>query len=159
MAISDITSSPSRAYFSIVNRVFSVPVFAINAASAATIKTTNAIVYSIGNVMKTKAALSAQALGALGTIPAGYAARLVVFLDAAGTVSVLKSPNELVANKLRCIVPNYDPSVLVPVGSVLIANGSGSGFVIGTTALDAASITTTYADLAYAMPGEVPVIA
>lgn len=47
------------------------PALAINAASAATIKTTGALVFSVGGVMLTKAALAAQALTALAGGPTG----------------------------------------------------------------------------------------
>lgn len=87
----------------LANRVYSRAVLAINAASAATIKTTNAIDYSVEGLMYQKAILSAQALtldttgqqaisgqSVPHTLQIGQTAYLTLMVDAAGNVRYLE---------------------------------------------------------------------
>lgn len=87
----------------IANAVFSKPILAINAGGAATVKTTNAIDFSVGGIMYSKAALSAQALAAdatgqekisgqtgFHTQQANTTAYLLLVIDAAGNVKCLQ---------------------------------------------------------------------
>ena len=65
---------------------------AINAATAATFKTTATINYTVDGVFYSKAAFSAQAFPATTyTVKQGYSTFFLVYLDAAGTVGVAQA--------------------------------------------------------------------
>lgn len=168
--ISGLGSADARA---LANMVFTKGVLAINAASAATVKTTNAIVYSVDGVMYSKAALSAQAFSALVAAdlssafanytqpsgltgfyvqPASTTAFYVLAMNAAGTVRTVQGTYDnqpLVPNVNtavgKSIVPDVPPG-FTPFGIIKIVLGATT-FTPGTTALDAASVTATYYDV------------
>lgn len=152
---------------SLATACYTKGVLAINAASAATLKTTNALVYSIAGIMYTKAALAAQVLTApSGTPfyvqPANTTVYYVVTLDASGTVVTYQSDY---AGKLVNSAPNVGmvnaqavgvvgggnlpdlPDTVCPIGIVKVVTGAVT-FTPATTAFDAASVTSTYFDLA-----------
>jgi hypothetical protein len=145
---------------------------AINAAAAATVKSTGAINYAIDGVQYTKAALAAQSIAithdcfgnAVGgnnlseyTQPAGVTAYYLVCLNAAGTVAVVQGnyngqalafPNDL--SKVLTgdgSIPK-EPDGYVAVGMFKVATANAATFDPATTALDAADVTVTYYDLA-----------
>lgn len=153
------------------NFCLSKGVLAINAGSAATIKTTNALNYSVGGVLYTKSALSAQSFAAThrpdGSAvttanpqyvqPASTTVIYVVALNANGDVAVIQgsyagqaltyvgTPSKTVTQTGG--VPAL-PAGYVPIGAVKVATATATTFTPGTTALDAAGITATYFDLA-----------
>lgn len=149
-------------------------VLAINAASAATVKTTNAIVYLVDGIFYNKAALSAQALSALAASdlpaslsnwlqpsglngafyvqPTGKTVYYVLAMNAAGTVKVVQGTydgQELLpgVNSAvgKSIVPDV-PAPFVPFGLIKVVTGSAT-FTPATTALDASNITFTFYDV------------
>lgn len=153
------------------DRCYTKGVLAINAGSAATVKTTNALVYSVDGIQYTKAALAAQAItvthnllglpvsGASASGPAAYVqpanttAIYVVALNAAGTVAVVQGGY----NGQQITLPGgivrtskgENPDVPVDytvIGALKVALGATT-FTAGTTALDAANVTVTYYDL------------
>ena len=71
------------------NRSLNSAALAINAASAATFKTTATLNYTIDGVFYSKAAFTAQAFPATTyTVKQGYSTFFLVYLDAAGAVGV-----------------------------------------------------------------------
>lgn len=144
------------------------PVLAINAGSAATVKTTNAIIYAIDGVLYSKAILSAQALTVKDTLqqpitgrktfyvqPANTTVYYVLVLDSSGNVYTIQgtySGQEWTdaATGLKHIGTGYIPDVssdsYVPFGIIKIALGATT-FTVATTALDAANVTATYYDV------------
>ena len=146
-------------------------VLAINGAGAATVKTTNAIIYSIGGVMLTKAALAAQSIAithdAFGNLVAsGVAAYVqpvlttvvyVLSLDASGNVAVSQGTyagqNVKFANDVSKVylgtggVP-VEPAGFTAFGAIKVALANAATFTPGTTALDATDVTATYSDIA-----------
>jgi hypothetical protein len=152
---------------SLATACYTKGVLAIQTAAAATCKTTNALVYSIAGIMYTKTALATQALTApSGTVyytqPANTTAYLVVTLDAAGTVVtyqgdyagrvVNSAPNVGMVNAQQVGVvgggylPDL-PDTVCPIGIIKVATGATT-FLPGTDALDKASVTFTFFDLA-----------
>lgn len=84
--LSDLNSAAGRA---LGNCSFNSGGLAINAASAATFKTTATINYAIDGVFYSKAAFTAQAFPATTyTVKQGYSTFFLVYLDAAGNVGV-----------------------------------------------------------------------
>lgn len=144
---------------------------AINAGSAATIKTTGAVIYSIGGVVYTKTALAAQSFAvthdAFGNpVASGVAAFVqpvlktvfyVVSLKADGTVAVsqgnfLGQSVVFPADLSKILTGNGDlpvePDGYTAIGVVKIALANAATFTPGTTALDATDVTATYYDVA-----------
>lgn len=148
----------------VANRCHSKITLAINAGSAATVKNTGAVIYSVDGVMYTKSALSAQAItvthnytGAAGGAyvqPANTTVFYVLCLNAAGTVAVvqgtysgqnLSGTSAGATAKGTGLIPNA-PADYTPIGIIKIATGAVT-FTAGTTALDAANVTATYYDV------------
>lgn len=149
------------------NMTFTKGVLAINGASAATVKTTNAIVYSVDGVIYSKAALSAQALTVVsgGTPfyvqPANTTTYYLLAVNAAGTVITVQGDNtaRVSSNGPAATfglgnVPDA-PSGYTPFGLIKVATGAVT-FTPATTALDAASITFTFYDLSTAPLADKP---
>lgn len=127
---------------------------AIKTASSADMKTANTITYKVANVLYSKTAVATIDLSALcpGTIADDHQAIVAVFVDAAGNVTAtLTTPVGL--TDTPCL-PDFD-TTKVCVGCCVIKNETGSTFTVGTTALDASGVTTSYKDLAGAFPGMV----
>lgn len=156
------------------NQSLAKAVLAINAGGAATVKTTNALAYTIGGLLYTKAALAAQAItvthdargnaAAGGYVqPANTTVYYTIGLNAAGTVSVTQS-------SFAGQILNTDPTVgggptsnmgttfvgsghianppagYTAVGLIKVVTGAAT-FTAGTTALDAANVTATFYDI------------
>jgi len=126
-------------------------VLAINAASAATVKTTNALVYGVAGVLYTKAALAAYVQ------PINTTALYVLALNAAGTVAVVQGTyaGQQVtygSDLSKIVTAGYGvptlPAGYTPIGAIKVATNGSATFTAGTTALDAAGVTATYFDLA-----------
>lgn len=148
-------------------------VLAINAASAATVKTTNALTYAIGGVLYSKAALSAQSIavthGANGlpvtamdgnpayVQPISSTVIYLVSLDAAGTVSITQgayagqvmSFNGNISKRVTDVdggVPTL-PGGNAVIGALKVTTNASATFTPGSTALDSAGVSVTYFDL------------
>lgn len=110
---------------------------AINAASAATIKTTGTTTYLSDGKFKTKAALAAQAFSSgMPSLAIGQTGFYVVCLDSAGTVTTYGR---------KSILPDI-PAGQTPIGYIKVV-ATSAAFVPGTTALDAAGLTVTFTDV------------
>lgn len=120
---------------------------AINAASAATFKTTGTTTYCIDGILYTKAALSAQAFTAGHTaLAASQQCTFGVWVDSAGTISTTQGrivSSVDVTNKLTAVPwPDYVANRAL-IGVIEVKTGATT-FTPGTTALDAANVTATY---------------
>lgn len=161
--LQDINNGPTRDL--IGGMVFNKPVLAINAASAATVKTTNAITFSVNGVMYSKAILSAQSIavthnsygnaGGAYVQPSSTTVFYTLALDSSGNVTVtqgsyagqdLSSLNMGTSARGSGAIPN-SPANTTPFGVIKIATGASATFTAGTTALDAAGVTATYFDI------------
>ncbi len=162
--LSDITSAPIRDMLG--NRSTAKAILAINAASAATVKTTGALAYTVDGIQYAKAILSAQSIAvthdangasaAGGYVqPAGTTAYLTLGVNAAGTISV--SQGSYVGQDVSLgqagttalgngRVPPA-PSGYTPFGVMKVVLGATT-FTPGTTLLDAANVTVSYFDIA-----------
>lgn len=137
---------------------------AINAGSAATIKTTNTNYFVINGIKYSKAALSAVALAADATQqalitgqstfyvqPISTTVHYVIGIDSGGTVKCFQgtyadqSFTPFSSNLGTGDVPDIGDSY-APIGMIKVVTGSAT-FTPATTALDAANITFTFYDL------------
>lgn len=163
--ISDLTGQALRDL--IGNMSYSKAVLAINAASAATVKTTGALAFSINGVQLTKAALAAQSIAITHTDdgrvagnsyvqPALTTVYYTLGVNAAGTISVTQGTYAgqlLISGQAGSSyagdgsVPNA-PAGYVPFGVMKVATGAATTFTPATTLLDAALVTVTYFDVA-----------
>ena len=147
------------------NRCLSYATLAINAGSAATIKTTGTTTFSVDGILYTKAALSAQSFAithdqfgrdvstlpslAAYVQPANTTVMYIVALNASGTVAVVQGGYAGQVLNLEGGVYTCDgrmpdvPSGYTAIGVVKIATGATT-FTPATTALDAANVTATY---------------
>lgn len=148
------------------NRCLSYPTLAINAASAATIKTTGTTTYTVDGVIYQKAALSAQAITithdqfgrpvsaqpslAAYVQPISTTVYYVVMLDASGNVGVIQGgyAGQTITVNNQPYVSNGGmptmPDGYTPIGVIKVATNGSTTFTPATTALDAAGVTATY---------------
>lgn len=134
-----------------------------NGTTAGTIKTASTITPVIDGIFGTKAAtdnisLAPAALAntspyvndgvALGTIKAGKQGFYALWINSAGTFSVTQGPTAPIGDKLE--PPAVAPGLAL-VGLVKVVTTTND-FIAGTTALNAAGVTTTYLNCAV-MPG------
>jgi len=113
---------------------------AIKAGSSALAKSVNTITAFIDGVLVSKAAADMPAL--VGTIAAAKYGLFVFSVNASGTLTT--TPGTLTGAALANLVFPTIPDGDVVIGFIVVHNGSASTFTGGTTALDAADITTTY---------------
>ena len=119
--------------------------------NANTIKTTNAVDYSIGGRLYTKAATDNIAMTALAVQAALTDCMYLVLIDSAGAVSLVKGVE--VANGAGAYLPaNPSPTTKAVMGAFKIATAAATTFTSGTTDLSAAGITDTFYDLSHAVP-------
>ena len=172
MKLSDVTAAALVGLLGNVS--LNKAVLAINLASAATVKTTNALTYTVNGVLYTKAALAAQAItvthDAYGNVFPGYlipvnkTVYLTLALNAAGTLSVVQGTfagqvaqgdpsigvgpayNNGISFVGSGAVPDV-PAGYTAIGVIKLVNGAAP-FTIGTTALDAGTVVTSYFDVA-----------
>lgn len=150
------------------NVCLSKATLAINAGSAATIKTTGTTTYIADGVHCTKSALSAASFAVTHNYlglpvatelpgayvqPASTTVHYVVAYNAAGTVAVVQGnySGQVISSPPGTVVYGTGglpllPSGYTPIGIVKIVLGATT-FTPGTTALDAASVTATYTDV------------
>ena len=166
--LDEFQQSPLRQ--ALANRVLTRPILAINAGGAATVATTNAIVYTIDGLILNKAALSAQALTVNATLqqkltfstgfyvqPASTTVYYTLVMNAAGTVSCLQGQytGQPFAGASVPVgvtaIPDPDDLTFIPFGGIKIVLGATT-FTPGTTVLDAANVTATYRDYAGVIP-------
>lgn len=101
------------------------------------------ITFTVDGEFKSKASTDDLWTLTGAVIPAGQKRSYLLLLDSAGVATVSASDTVLVAATVT--LPAWPASKAV-VGMVTVSNGSGGNFTPGTTALNAASITTTYFD-------------
>lgn len=117
--------------------------------NATTIKTTNAVTYTIGGQLYTKAATDNIAFTATAQQAVSTFCLYLVSINAAGTVAMTKG-TELGTD--TAVLPAL-PASSAPLGSIKVATDGATTFTGGTTDLGAAGITDTYVDLAYVNTG------
>lgn len=174
--LSDLTSAAARILGNM--NLSQKAVLAINAASAATVKTTGALVFLVDGIQYTKAALSAQVLSALAAAdfvastsqaalnylqpsgltgfyvqPASTTVYYVLCVNNAGTVKVVQGTYDGQQLLAGLSAPGKSwvpdiPETWTPIGLIKIVTNSSTTFTPATTALDAAGLTVTFTDLA-----------
>lgn len=154
----------------LLNRTLSKATLAINAASAATVRTTGTLSYMLNGVFLTKAAMTAQSIAvthrfngdAVTAADPAYAQPAltevfyVLALNAAGNVAVVQGSyagqvirftnDRSKVYSGRGGLPDL-PDGYVPFGVIKVVTSGAATFTPGTTALDAANVAATYYDV------------
>lgn len=184
MSLNDVHTSGLRQFGNMVHGT--PPIVAINAAAAATVKTTNAILHTANGVLKSRAALSAVALAApttsttkvgggsvaqdevdrwrFYTLPAGKTCYIVLALDGASTANLVAFQGSYDGQDLffRGGGVAKGKSVVpdTPDGFVpfglIKVVGGTATFLPGTDALDKANVTFTFWDIGVLPVTEAP---
>jgi hypothetical protein len=130
------------------------------AIGSTTSQFTNAatITYAINGRFYSRATIASQALviepgtgivptapNTLQSIPAGSSCAFSVILDTAGAFTVAQGP--IVEGAAALCPVAVAPAGKAIVGVIKVGNGTTAAFVPGTTALNAANLTTTYINL------------
>lgn len=132
----------------LLNRCVQAPLLA-EGTNAATIKTTNAVSFTIDGVLYTKAATDNIAITATAQQAISTFCLYLVSIDSAGTVTVTKG-TELGTD--TAVLPAL-PANSAPLGYFKIATDGSTTYTGGTTDNGAAGITDTYVDLAVCNSG------
>lgn len=115
----------------------------IKAASSTLAKAGTAfIAYVNGTLVRKAANTDMPALA--GTLATAKSAAWVFYVDATGTLSVSTKTADAADHASAVALIPATPSGLAQIGILVLDNATGSNFVGGTTALDAASLTATY---------------
>lgn len=168
--VSDLTNAAVAALIAFCNVTPAAAAvnLAINAASAATLKTNAALQYVNNGVIKYKAALAAQSIvptvGLAYVQPINTTAYFTLGLTAAGAVVVVQGsyagqtlnldPSKGLGNAQAGTSWTGDGSIpdlpagVTPIGVLKIVTNGVATFTPGTTALDAAGVTASYFDVA-----------
>lgn len=169
-ALKDITNGILRRALGNSNLVKAV--LAINLGGAATVKTTNALSYTIDGIYYTKAALAAQAItvthdkdgNPVGgqnlpkyVQPINTTAYYLLCVNAAGTIAVVQGSyagqSQAYPDLQRISTGTGDvpqePVGYTAFGLIKVATNGVATFDPATTALDAAGLTVSYFDLEY----------
>ena len=167
-SITNIVSADVRKV--LANRCLTKATLAINAAAAATIRTTGATTFTVDGVMYSKAALSAQSMAVThdcygNPVASGVAAYVqptlttvfyVVSVNAAGTVAISQGsyagqaqafPGDLSKIHIGNGAIPAQPAGYTAIGVIKVAPTSAVTFTPGTTVLDVANLNATYFDI------------
>jgi len=140
------------------NKSLSAGGLAIHGTNKENVLTAAIVTFTITCVFYTKAATAEVDLSALAVLEedgdadtidalsAGYTRVFLLVMNAAGTMKIVQGTD--VANGGSAYSPAC-PDGHAPFGAIKVVNGSGSAFTLGTTALDAADITSTFKDLSH----------
>jgi hypothetical protein len=83
----------------------------------------------------------------LTNIPNGSKSNFGVWLDSSGNLTVTQGPVSVVTTGTDKVAPPPNPGSRTLIGVASVYNASGSAFVPGTTAFNAAGVTTNYFNL------------
>lgn len=110
----------------------------------------SAIEYMIDGLMYSLAASADKATGAAAEQAVSTTALYLLGVNAAGSITVVKS-DEVLTALLTNDVESIDWPVMtagyVPFGAIKIVTNSSTTFTLGTTALNASGVTATYYDI------------
>lgn len=127
------------------------PGLVINAGSSPLAKAGSAFAaVAAGTLVRKPANTAMSAL--VGTLATAKSALWAFYIDASGTITTSAKTADAATHDAALALMPAVPSNVAMIGFIVVDNASGSNFVGGTTALDAASVTTTY----YSCTGEAP---
>lgn len=120
---------------------------AIHGVNTENVLTANAFDFSIAGVAYQLAAQAEIDISGLSFTPTELATAkqriYLIHVASGGTIDILEGEDHASDAQIPAT-----PAGKVALGYIKVVNASGSGFTIGTTALDTAGITDTYVDLA-----------
>lgn len=132
-------------------RILVSPALAIKAGSSAVAKATAAFSAMVAGVVVTKAA-NTDMSALVGTLATAKYALWAFYMDSAGSITTsTKTADAGTAAAALALKPAV-PTDKVELGYIIVGNATGSNFVGGTTALDAANVTVAYVSSAPLTP-------
>lgn len=117
----------------------------IKAGSSAIVKAGSAFAAVVGGTPVRKAANTDMA-ALVGTLATAKSALWAFYIDAAGTLTTSAKTADADTHAAAMALLPVTPAGKAMIGFIIVDNATGSNFVGGTTALDAASLTVTYYD-------------
>ena len=158
------TDLPSYALRQLANCNLAKSILAINAGTALTIKTTNALLFAIGGVLYSAAALAARALTLVPAsasftpmpfyaVPFSTTSYILIVVNAAGTAYAIQSQHQGRDLSFMCRPDKGDgfvpetPDGYAPLGLIKVVTNGATTFTPGVDALDKAGCTFTFYDL------------
>jgi hypothetical protein len=138
--LADVTALRTRVNTSMLTKAG----LAIKTGGSAIVKYTSPIAALCNGVPVRKAAGDMAAL--VGTLATAKSAAWAFYIDAAGTLTTSAKTADADTHDAALALLVAPPDNKAMVGFIVVDNATGSGFVGGTTALDAASLTVTYYD-------------
>lgn len=122
------------------------------ATTTSKVKTVNTTNYTVGGAWKTKAATDNLWTLTGTVVPFSSYQKYLLMLDGSGVASVVECQMSTPANSagtaLASLVklPSYATFQVACIASITVSTNGSTAFTPGTTALNAAGITTTYQD-------------
>ena len=143
----------------ISNSALTSAALAINAAGSATIKTVNTVNYKIDGVLYTGVAGTTITTPTTISIPTLTTTPITVSVNAAGSFTLTAGTGVLTATVIAgsanaiCLRSQLAevPASQALVGYVVVKNAAATTWVGGTTAFDAANVTSTYINVPMAV--------
>jgi hypothetical protein len=115
---------------------------AILAGASPSARTTVPILYMVSGVLLRKAASTMAPL--VGTLATAKSAAWAFYIDAAGVLTTSAKTADANTHDLALAALPAVPAGKAQIGVLVLDNATGAGFIGGTTALDTASLTSTY---------------
>lgn len=123
--------------------ILSSGALAINAGGAAFPKAATAFAALANGVLITVAANTAMA-ALVGTLATAKTAAWAFYVDSTGTITTSAKTADAANAAAAVALLQPPPAGKAMIGFITVGNATGAPFVGGTTALDAASVTTAY---------------
>lgn len=115
----------------------------IKAGSSAIVKAVTAFAAIIDGAPVYKAAATDMS-ALVGTLATAKSAAWAFYIDSAGTITTAAKTADVATHALAVAAVAAPTDNKALIGFIVVDNATGSNFVGGTTALDAASLTVTY---------------
>lgn len=116
---------------------------AIKSGTSPTVKSTGQFVVRVDGTVVVKAA-NTDMSALVGTLATAKAALWAFYIDSAGTITTSTKTADADDDAAALLLKPAVPDGKVELGYIIVENATGSGFVGGTTALDAEDVTVTY---------------
>lgn len=124
---------------------------AIKTGGSAIVKAGNAFA-AIANGTVVRKAANTDMAALVGTLATAKSALWAFYIDSAGTLTASAKTADAATHDAAIALLPAAPTGKAMIGFIVVDNATGSNFVGGTTALDAASLTVTYYNTTGAQP-------
>ncbi len=141
--VNDLITSVNLLIKSLNSSVLSAPGLVIKAGSSTLVKAGAAFAAAVNGAVVRKAANTDMA-AISGVIATTKSAAWAFYIDATGALTASAKTADAASHDAAIALLPAVPDNVAQVGFIVVDNAAGGNFTAGTTALDAASTTTTY---------------